>query len=933
MGRSISERSAESRGFALGRASFRGRDGIPGYSGDGGPAISAQVGEVYGVTLDAAGNIYFTDAGVGGSRVREVTTDGKIRTLAGMGIAGYNGDNQPATSAALDAPSGVAVDNSGNIYVADANNCRVRRFTIGGNITTVVGTGNCGMPVNGPATLTPIGWPIGISLDSAGNLYVVDSLYNSLLKVTPGGTLIRVAGDLQEFGAPGDGPATSASLDQLYNVAADRAGNVFLVQQNHQVRKLTPDGNLTTVAGRLHFAGDGGAATAALLNLPNEILPDAGGDVYIYDGPNYRIRKVTPDGTINTWGGNGIPGYPPSNGSPIAGANLPYAYAMTWDASGNMYLGTENQVLKLTPDAKVFVIAGNGNDGDSGDGGPATAATIGVASGIAVDASGNIYVADALANRVRVVAANTGIITAFAGTGARGSGGDGGLATAAQISITPPEIVQQTPLAVDGQGNVYIGDANNGRVRMVSPQDVISTVVGNGKFGIPADGSKATAAPFCDAASMAVDRAGALYVACRTFQQIYAVSGGTIRRITGNYKGPFTDGSPALGLAFQAEGLKVDSNGDLYAADPWNNAVRKLILNSPVSFSMVDGNNQTAPAGQTLAKALKVQIIGRAGVGLTGATVNFTVTSGSATLSAASTQTDGSGTAGVSVTLPASAGTVMITATAPGTGMAALQFTETATTPPPTCTVPQPVVTSANTAGDFGGSAVFAPGSWLEIKGSSLAQSTRPWSGGDFDGTNAPTALDGVSVTINGKSAFVAYISPNQINVQAPADTAAGAVPLVVTSAACASAPLMVQEAPVAPGVLAPSSFSSGGTQYLVATLPDGSFVGNPGLISGVPFRPAAPGDSITAYGIGFGATTPAVAPGTITGTANSIAGLTVLFGSTPATVTYAGLAPGVVGLYQFNIVVPELADGDYPITFQEGATKVGQAVYLTVHR
>ena len=905
--------------------------GTYGHSGDGGLATNAEVGDVFAVAVDTAGNVYFTETSPAGDYIREVTADGKIHTIAGVAGYGYNGDNLTATSAALNDPSGLAVDNSGNVYVADSGNSRIRKFTVGGTISTIAGNGSYGQPGNGGALAMSFGWPVGLCLDSAGNIYTADSDYDVILKIAPGGPMSVVAGNYWEFGSPGDGPATSASLETPSNVSVDAAGDVFTVEDTHRVRKITPTGNLTTVAGKLHFAGDGGPAVSALLNMPDDLALDSQGNVFIADGFNYRIRKVGTDGNISTWGGTGVPGAP-SNGKSASAVPMPYVFAMTPDTVGNLYLAVGYGVLKVTPAGIITNIAGTGAQGNTGDGGAAKSATFEAVTGIAVDAAGNIYVADSGANRVRVIAANTGIINAFAGSGTEGFSGDGGLATGAQLDLYPQAMIVQTPLAVDAKGNVYIGDVNNNRVRMVSTNGIITTVVGNGRFGVPTDGAQAASAPFSDAVSMSVDGAGNLYVSSYTFEEIYMISGGAIRHIAGGAANMPADGMPAVGATFRSDGLKIDGNGDLYAASTNSNMVFKLILNAPTAFTVAGGNNQTGQAGQALANVLKVQLMGRAGTGVAGVTVNFAVTSGTATLSAPSTQTDASGTAGVGVTMGPNAGTVVITATAPGTGMTALTFTETATTPPPVCAVPQPLVTSVNSAGDFGGSPTFAPGSWLEIKGTNLAQSTRPWQGTDFSGVNAPTSLDGVSVTIDGKNAFVSYISPQQINVEAPADGASGPVALVVTVAACPSAPVTVQEAASAPGLLAPSSFNPAGTQYLVAVFPDGTFVGNPNLIPGVAFRPAAPGDTITAYGIGFGGVTPAIAPGTITGVQNSLGNVTASFGSTPAAVGYAGLEPGVVGLYQFNVTVPNVPDGDYPITFQMGAIQTTQKVYLTVH-
>jgi len=247
-----------------------------------------------------------------------------------------------------------------------------------------------------------------------------------------------------------------------------------------------------------------------------------------------------------------------------------------------------------------------------------------------------------------------------------------------------------------------------------------------------------------------------------------------------------------------------------------------------------------------------------------------------------------------------------------------------------------PVITSINSATDFGGGSSFAPGSWLEIKGTNLSQNTRQWAGYDFTGVNAPTKLDGVSAKVDGKDAAVYYISPGQINIQAPADTTTGPVPITVTNcnANATSSPTMVTEAALVPGMLATAAFNVGGKQYMVALFPDGTFVGNTGLIQGVPFRPAKPGESITAYGVGFGDVTPSFPPGVVVTGQNKLTNpLTISFGTTAATTTYAGLGPNFVGLYQFNITVPNVADGDYQINVTVGGVKVPQTMFLTVHK
>jgi uncharacterized protein (TIGR03437 family) len=189
-----------------------------------------------------------------------------------------------------------------------------------------------------------------------------------------------------------------------------------------------------------------------------------------------------------------------------------------------------------------------------------------------------------------------------------------------------------------------------------------------------------------------------------------------------------------------------------------------------------------------------------------------------------------------------------------------------------------------------------------------------------------------VTVTINGKKAFVGYISPLQINVQAPGDAATGSVDVTVATSSCSSATTQAQKAAVAGGLLAPGAFNLG-KQYAVGVLADGFYVGQTGLIPGVAFRPAKPGEGVTLYGIGFGDVTPAIPPGIVVSGQSSVPGLTISFGTTAAAVGYAGLAPNAVGLYQFNVTVPDVADGDYALTVKVGGNAIAQTSYLTVKR
>jgi uncharacterized protein (TIGR03437 family) len=247
-----------------------------------------------------------------------------------------------------------------------------------------------------------------------------------------------------------------------------------------------------------------------------------------------------------------------------------------------------------------------------------------------------------------------------------------------------------------------------------------------------------------------------------------------------------------------------------------------------------------------------------------------------------------------------------------------------------------PTISVVQSAGAYNPKAPLASGTWLEIFGSDLTcKAAREWSGSDFNGSIAPTSLNSVTVLVDGIPAFVRYVSPTQANVQAPDDPNTGAgIQVTVKNSAGESNALTMQKNSVAPALLAPSSFSSQGVQFVVAQHLDLTYVGKPDLIGGLPFSPAKPGETIILYGIGFGPVNPGTPAGTITPSQNALIAAPVFrFGQTPATLSYAGLAPGFVGLYQFNVVVPDVSSGDMPLNVDVGGTPLNQDLHITVQQ
>ena len=438
--------------------------GVRGYSGDGAPAVDARLWSPSSVAVDAAGNVFIADRD--NYRIRKVDAAGTISTVAGTGEFGVSGDGGSAVQARLSRLSGVAVDGAGNVFIADRDNYRIRKVDSAGVITTVAGTGVRGYSGDGgPAVDARLWSPSSVAVDGAGNLFFADSGNDRIRKVGAAGTITTVAGT-GEFGDGGS--AVNARLHRPSGVAVDGAGNVFIADSfNDRIRKVDATGTISTVAGtgRRGFGGDGGPAVQARLRHPNDVAVDGAGNLYISDSGNHSIRKVDSAGVITTVAGTGRRGFG-GDGGPAVQAQLRAPAGLAVDGAGNLFIADRdnNRIRKVDASGTISTVAGTGEGrfgGFSGDGGPAVQAQLHGPSGVAVDGAGNVFIADRDNFRIRKVDA-TGTIATIAGTGESGVSGDGGPASQAQLSN--PEGV-----AVDGADNLFIADSGNHVVRKLTP--------------------------------------------------------------------------------------------------------------------------------------------------------------------------------------------------------------------------------------------------------------------------------------------------------------------------------------------------------------------------------------------------------------------------------------------------------------------------------
>ncbi|HZQ22726.1 MAG TPA: hypothetical protein VFA89_07990 [Terriglobales bacterium] len=637
-----------------------------GFVGDGRQAAKASFNTPFFIAQDSAGNTYLSDFET--HRVRKITPTGVISTFAGTGISGYSGDGGPANAAMLSYPTALAFDSAGNLVIADGGNNRIRKVSKTGVITTFAGTGAKGYSGDGgPALQATFNQPYGLTYDAKGNLYISD-IGNSVVRVINTSSIITTYAGDGIYGYSGDGgPAILASLSFPRGLASDSAGNLYIADtDNHVVRKVNAAGTITTYAGNGSngYSGDGGPATSAAIGRPRGLLVRTG-SLFITNGGHSRVRTVSlSTQIISTFAGSSY-GYD-GDGNPLLSSQFAGGSGMIFTKSGNFEMADNgNARLRMASGGLMRTVAG----GYIGDGGAATTANLVLPEALAFDKNGNYYVAEYNGNRIRKVT-STGAISTFAGTGISGYTGDGGAATAARLDLpfgvavdssgnvfiaddgnavirevdssgnistfaTDPNFIALGPMAIDGannlfvtdsgscviwkispagsvsvaagvllacgyngdnvpatsaelnqpfgvavdsKGNLFIADSNNNRVRRVNTSGIITTFAGNGTCGFSGDGGLATSAELCFPEGVALTSTGAVYIADSFNFRIRSVSRGTINTFAGTGTSGY-NGNRLAALSTNLDdpvAVTVNAQGVLYMIDDAQALVRRI---------------------------------------------------------------------------------------------------------------------------------------------------------------------------------------------------------------------------------------------------------------------------------------------------------------------------------------------------------------------
>jgi sugar lactone lactonase YvrE len=518
-----------------------------------------------------------------------------IATLAGN--SGYGSVDAVGTDARFDHPFGAAVDSSGNVFVADTENHTIRKITPAGSVSTFAGLAGHRGAIDGTGRAARFDKPIGLVVDSAGNIYVADHGSHTIRKITPAGAVNTIAGLAGSMGSA-EGAGSAARFRTPQGVAVDRDGNVYVADAgNHTIRKVHADGTVTTLAGLAGVYGsEDGSGAAARFALPRALATDSAGNIYVADASNSTIRKVTPDGVVSTFAGS--PGVSGSTDGIGSAARFNNPQGVTVDrASGTLYVGDtgSRKIRRITAAGEVSTFAGSGNGGHAD--GPPGAAQFSYPAGVAVDASGNVYVADYYNHLIRKVAADRNVTT-LAGSFANGGTADG-VGGAARFNY--PEA-----LAVNPAGDVFVADSGSSTIRKITSAGAVTTFAGSPLQTGSANGT-GTAARFWGPRGIAADRSGNLYVADTYNHTIRKISAAGVVSTVAGLAATFgsADGTGSNARFYYPKGIAVDAEGNIFVGDTSNHTIRKITPTGVVSTiagltgsaGHEDGNGSSARFG------------------------------------------------------------------------------------------------------------------------------------------------------------------------------------------------------------------------------------------------------------------------------------------------------------------------------------------------
>ena len=556
--------------------------GIPGGPGDAdGPGPEARFKSPKAVAVDLSGNVYVADSD--NHMIRKISPAGEVTTLAGspelVGTSDGSGSN-----ARFNSPQGIACDLAGNLYVADTRNHTIRKISSSGIVTTLAGSADSAGYADGTGSAARFSQPAGLALDSAGNLYVADLDMHNIRKISPAGLVTTLAGSAVDLTGNVDGTGTAARFGVPSGLAADNAGNLYVADSyNNNVRKISPTGTVTTVVSN---------GSAATFNNPQGIAVDSLGNIFVTSGT--VIDKISPSGAITIQAGS-TTDYGKADGIGTNAFFNQHPEGLAVDSNGIVYVADtrSHTVRKITPTGVVTTLAGSaGSDGNSVDG-PAIDALFNRPDGVALDGNGNIYVADTTNDTIRKITAS-GVVTTLAGS-VSAWGGTDGTGSAARFDVPGG-------IAADKSGNVFVADTGSFTIRKITPAGVVTTLAGMAREGGNTDGT-GSAARFALPHSVAVEDNGNIFVADTGNHTIRKItSSGLVTTLAGfpGQKGS-TDGVGSAALFYLPQGVALDGAGNVYVADTYNQTIRKitpagLVTTLAGTAGLSGGDDGTGPA-------------------------------------------------------------------------------------------------------------------------------------------------------------------------------------------------------------------------------------------------------------------------------------------------------------------------------------------------